>query len=515
MTKTRTAIIIGGGHNGLVCAAKLAKAGFAVTLLEARRAVGGAIAKRELGHGFSSPGLAHGHYNLHPDILKDLNLPSRAGATIDTIALARDGGHLRLGSDAVDGQSLSAADKAAYSAFKTEYRAYAKALEPLLKNKPPRLRGMDFKDKRTLAQIGWSLRMGLGLSSMREFLRVGGVNIYDVLNEHFESEALKGAIALDAVLGHHMGPRTPTTVLTYLQRLFGETHSAYQPAVDASLVKQLVRAAEAAGVVIKTEARVTALEIDDQRVVGVRLVNGEYVEADIVASSLDAKATFLNLAGPPNMDAMFVHRISKTRTNGDVAKVYLGLSKAPAFNNLSADDLTNRLVVAPDMRYLERAFNAAKYGEFSQAPALEILTPSAHDPSLAPDGGHVLSINASFAPYELREGWSYAREKFADLVVATLDAYAPGIGKLILHRDVLTPVDIEREFGATGGHWHHGEMTIDQSFMMRPVHGAAQYDTPIDGLFLCGAAAHPGGGVTGLPGWNAARRILDMAKERP
>ena len=519
MTRSGSVIIIGAGHNGLVCATYLAKAGYAVQILEAREVVGGGASTREFAEGFRVSGLAHVLHPLNPKIVKELGLGAKGakpGTAIDTISLDRDGRHLTLSTDSVSGAGLSDADAQAYSAFKREFRRYAKALEPMTMNKPPRLKDMDNTDKLTLAKLGWKLRFGLGKISMREFLRVGGSNIYDVLNEFFEDQRLKGAIAADAVIGHHMGPRTPTSVLTYLQRLRGELYGAeILPSGGMGEVANILAgAAERAGVKIRTEAPVQRIVVTDHKATGVQLQSGESIEADIVISNADAKATFLHLVGTEYLDAMFAHRVHKTRTEGTVAKLHFALKDLPRIEGLSEAQLGQRLLVAPDMRYVEHAFNHAKYGRYSDAPVLEITIPSLADTSLAPAGQHVMSVSASFAPYSLKEGWDKSTGDFADKVVALIADYAPGFAAQIIAREILTPVDIEREYKVTGGHWHHGEMSIGQSFMMRPVHGAAQYDTPIEGLFLCGAAAHPGGGITGIPGHNAAKRILAMKAGR-
>ena len=517
MTDSRRVIVVGGGHNGLVCAAYLAKAGMRVTVLEAREQVGGGASTHEFAEGFRVSGLAHILHSLHPGVRKDLGLEACGlgeGQAIDTISLDKQGDHLFLGKDSVEGAGLSEADRQAYTAFKQEFRAYAGALEPLSMNKPPRLKDMDFGDKITLAKLGWKLRFGLGADSLREFLRVGGINIYDVLNDVFEDERLKGAISVDAVMGQHMGPRTPTTVLTYLNHLRGEN---YGPATLPSggmggVASALAKAAENAGVEIRTGARVAEILVTDMRASGVRLESGETLNCDIVISNADAKTTFLELVDSAEQDAMFVHRISKTRCYGNVARLFFALSELPRVKGLSEAQLGQRLLVAPDQRYVEHAFNHAKYGEYSQNPVLEITIPSLADPSMAPHGQHVMSVSASFAPYRLREGWDKAREAFADRVQALIGEYADGFADQVLNRELLTPVDIEEQYNVSGGHWHHGELAIDQSFMMRPVHGSAQYNSPIDGLYLCGAAAHPGGGVTGIPGHNAARRVLAMEK---
>jgi phytoene dehydrogenase-like protein len=515
MTDPVKALIIGAGHNGLVCATFLARAGYAVEIIEARDCVGGAAAPRAFADGFTAPGLAHVTHGFNARATKELGLPDLANGRIgslDTVALSRNGNHLFLSADTVAGADITQADLDAYHRFKREFRRYAAALDPLMMNKPPRLKDMDFKDKVTLAKIGLKLRFGLGRRSMSEFLRVGGANIYDVLNENFDHEGLKGAIAADAVLGHHMGPRTPSTVLTYLTRLHGEANNAGgRLNIGArAITDALYRAAINAGATLRLNARVEHILVEDGKTTGVQLETGEVIPTDLVVSNIDAKSTFLRLTGARNLDAKFVHRVSKQRTDGDVAKLHLALSAKPAIKGLNDDQMKHRLLIAPDMRYLEHAFNHSKYGEYSNHPVLEMLIPTLSDPTGAPRDCHVMSVNAGFAPYGLAEGWDQGRDTFKDKILDAIELYVPGIRALILHQEFLSPVDIEREYGVTGGHWHHGEMGIDQSFMMRPVHGAAQYDTPIDGLFLCGAATHPGGGITGICGRNAAARILAM-----
>ncbi len=514
MTNSNPIIIIGGGHNGLVCATYLARAGHTVTLLEARDQVGGAASTVEFAPGYQVSALAHTLHGLHPKVIRELGLESRLqrGPELRTISLNAGGRHLTLDANTATAEDLSDTDASAYAKFKQEFRAYAAALEPLTINKPPRLKDMDFADKVTLAKLGWKLRFGLGAETMNEFLRVGGINIYDVLNEIFDDPRVKGAIAVDAVMGHHMGPRTPTTVLTYLNHLRGENYgprTSYAGGMGA-LAQLLNETAEEAGVSIRTGCKVEKIEVEGDRATAVVLESGERLPAAAVVSNADARSTFLDLVGASRLDAMFAHRVHTHRARGAVAKINLALSDVPTFNGLSQEQLGQRLLIAPDMRYVEHAFNHAKYGEYSTRPVLEIVVPSMSDPALAPEGGSVVSILATFAPYQLREGWDGAREAFADSVVELLEEYAPGISELIVARQLMTPEDIERDYGITGGHWHHGELGIDQMFMMRPLHGAAQYDTPIPGLYLCGATAHPGGDITGIPGHNAAQRILKL-----
>ena len=517
MTKMQT-IIVGGGHNGLVCAAYLAKAGQQVLVLEAREQLGGPASNHQFGEGYQAS-TAHLLYALNNKVCDDLQLEQaglKRGTAVDTISLSEDGKHLTLSQNTVKGEGVSAQDSEAFRKFKSDFQAYAKALEPLTMNKPPRLKNMDTEDKFTLGKLGWKLRFGLGKDNMREFLRVGGINIYDVLNDTFESEALKGAIAFDSVLGHHMGPRTPNTVLSYLNHVRGEIYSQQSLPVGGmgQVSNALAAAAEQAGAEIRTGVRVERILVQDGKAVGVRLETGEEIKGGNIVSNADAKQTFLNMVGAQQLDSMFTHRVKQIRAKGNVAKLHFALNALPNFKELNEQQLTQRLIVSPSLRYAERAFNAAKYGEFSESPILEITIPSLQDASLSPAGHHVMSISASFAPYNLKQGWGQGRESFKQNVLKVLEQYAPGISELIVAEEILTPTDIEQQYGVTGGHWHHGELALDQLFMMRPVYGAAQYDTPIDGLFLCGAAAHPGGGVSGIPGHNAAKRIIALAGER-
>jgi len=517
MTSCRV-IVVGAGHNGLVCASYLARAGLQVQVLEALDNPGGAASTIGFADGYKVSGLAHILHSLSPKVCEDLDLYNAGltmGLSLQTISLDQKGDHLQLGENTVSGEGLTEKDIAAYADFKRDFRGYARALEPLMMNKPPRLKDMDFPDKVTLAKLGWKLRFGLGKSAMREFLRVGGINIHDVLNECFDDDRLKGAIAVDAVMGHHMGPRTPSTVLTYLHRLRGEIHGPQNIPQGGmnQVVNALVKSATDAGVSIRTGCRVSRILVSDGKAQGVELESDEQIAADIVISNADAKTTFLGLVGTQELDAMFAHRIHTTRTAGDVAKIHIALNSLPVIKGLSIEQLGQRLLIAPGMRYVEHAFNHAKYGEYSENPVLEITIPSLSDSGLAPPGHHVMSVCATFAPYVLKKGWDGNRSQFLARVVAVVGQYASGFENQIVASQVLTPADIETEYNISGGHWHHGELAIDQSFMMRPVHGTAQYDTPVDGLFLCGAAAHPGGGVTGIPGHNAAQRILAMNEE--
>jgi phytoene dehydrogenase-like protein len=343
------------------------------------------------------------------------------------------------------------------------------------------------------------------------------------LQENFSSDALKGALGLDAVLGSNFGPRSPGTVLTLLYRLAGEFAAGETPRAAApasvlsqplggmgSLCEALGKSAAAAGAVIRVRAPVVQVLIEGDRAVGVQLAGGERIAARHVISSADPKTTFLTLLGARHLDTGFVRRVNHIRARGLAAKLHLALNRPPPFAAVRDAQLKGRLLLAPTLEHIEHAYNHAKYGEFSAAPVMEITLPTANDATLAPAGHHVLSAVVQYAPYALKGGWENGRAGFLEAALKSLETVAPGLRESIVAAEVLTPVDLEREFRSSGGHWHHGDLAFDQFFMLRPVPGAAQYRTPVEGLYLCGAGCHPGGGVMGLAGRNAARGILEV-----
>lgn len=515
MTERMDVIIIGAGHNGLVCAAYLARAGLNVLCLESSDSAGGMSSPRTLGDDYQFPGLAHASYPVSKAIRRDLKLDRFGyvpGDAVDTVSLDANGDHLTIKPTAVSGNNLAELDAVAYPAFRKQYLDFAKALRPLFENKPPRLKNIPFADKTTLAKLGWNVRMGLGRETMYELLRVAAINIYDVLNETFDDDRLKGAIAADAVLGSAMGPRTPGTVLTWLQRLHGELNGplSLQSGGQSQLVHALTQSAEDAGVTFSYGVHVARILIDNGRAFGVETADGEMLKAKTIISNADPRSTFTELVGAPQLDAMFANRVAQIRGSGVVAKLHLALNDLPEFSGLPDSLLRNRLLVAPSMKYIEHAFNHSKYDEYSENPVLEITIPSLQNSALAPEGHHVMSVNVAYVPYDLEGGWEEQKTSLAYRVISQLGQFSPNLKSLIVDHELLTPRDIEHQFNAVRGHWHHGELSIHQSFMMRPLHGAAQYDTPINKLFLCGAGCHPGGGLTGLPGRGAAKRVLDI-----
>jgi phytoene dehydrogenase-like protein len=518
-------VVIGGGHNGLVCAATLARGGRSVLLLEAAGQVGGASLTREFAPGFRVSAGAHLLHQMPVDLLRELRLESHglqwAAQGMASTALLPGGARLLLSpqdagqnssAQGLSDKGLSAEDAQAYSAYTSRMQRFAAALVPLFSRVPPRLGTTAWADRLALLRLGWQIRR-LGKRDMRELLRIGGMNVYDLLEENFASEALKGALAFDAVLGSNFGPRSPGTVLTLLYRLAAESAAGAaglsQPKGGmGALCDALAKAAAAAGAAIRTAAPVASILVEGDHACGVQLESGERIGARCVISSADPKTTFLRLLGPRYLDTGFVRRVDHIRSRGLAAKLHLALNRAPSFGGLGEAGLRGRLLIAPSMQYIEHAYNHAKYAEFSAAPAMEVTVPTANDPTLAPAGQHVLSAIVQYAPYALKEGWQNGRQRFMDAALDTLERFAPGLRGSIVAAELLTPADMEHDFRTSGGHWHHGDLAFDQFLMVRPVPGAAQYRTPLDGLFLCGAGCHPGGGVMGVAGRNAARQIL-------
>ena len=517
MTGNERIIIIGGGHNGLVCATCLAKAGREVLVLEAHEQVGGAAATREFAPGFKSS-CAHFSYLLDDSISTELDLAGNglewASEELDTIALSEDGGHLTITADGVDGAGIAAQDCKAYAEYRRFMCKFAAVIGGLHNQAPPRIRQRR-DDLISLGKLVLSVRR-LGRDDMREFLRIAGINIYDVLEERFESPLLKGALSMDAVLGTFSGPRSNNTVFTALHRFSGNNPGAAGavsvPAGGMGAITQaLASAAVRAGADIRIASPVRRILMDDMQVSGVALENGEQIRADKVISNLDIRTTVMGLLGARHVEAGFARKVDRVRSAGNAAKLHLALDGLPEFTGLDRDQLGQRLLIAPSPGYVDRAFNHCKYGEFSAQPVFEISIPTMRDGNLAPKGKHVLSAVVQYAPRDLGVGWNNGKAAFVDVIMETLEVYAPGIKEMTVATELLTPEDIEREFGNFGGHWHHAELSLHQFLMLRPVPKSAQYRTPVEGLYLCGAGCHPGGGVMGSAGRNAASAVLAAA----
>ena len=512
MTERYDAIVVGAGHNGLVCSALLAKAGKRVLVLEAKDRVGGAAVTRSFADGYSVSACAHLLYQLQPKVIKDLGLKfDYAAKNMETIALSPDGQHVRLTGNRIKG--VDEADAESYKAFYKRMTRFADLIQPYMNKAPARLANFSSGDLLTLARFGLDIRM-LGKTEMQEFVRLIGINIFDELVERFENPLLKGALSVDAVLGTHMGPRSPNTILTYLYRLCGNHGSISAPAGGmGSVTEALAHAARNNGATIRTGMPVKRIVIENGRAAGVETESGEIFSSWLVVSNADPKSTIMNLVSARNVETGFTRRVHNIRMRGNAAKLHLALDGLPTIEGMDKKDFGERLIIAPDENYVERAFNPAKYREFSPDPVLEVTFPSFRDASLAPTGKHVMSAIVQYAPYELKGGWTdAARDEFTKVALTKLAEYAPDLPERVTATELLTPADIEKEFKITGGHWHHGELTLDQFLFVRPVGGAAQYAMPLDGLYLCGAGAHPGGGISGAAGRNAARVILSREK---
>ena len=512
-------IVVGGGHNGLVCATYLAKAGRKVLVLEANAALGGGSATSEFSDQFSVSSCAHWLFQLNPEVASDMGLKGHglelAARDLNTIALAEDGNHLTIGVNTLEGAGVTDEDRKAFVAFNKQMLKFSKLLSGAFNRRAPKLVEGNLTDRITLAKLGLGMKM-LGKTDMSDLMRLALINIYDVMEENFENDLLKAAISLDSLLGSHMGPRSPNTVYGYLYRRMGDIYGFNGPAVVrggmGAVGEALGNAAKTAGVDIEVSAAVSKINVDVDRATGVTLADGRVVDADMVVSNADPKTTFNKLVGLTNIETGIARRVKSMRMKGDAAKLHIALDSLPDFTGLTKDQMGQRLLIAPTMDYIELAFNACKYGEYSKAPAMDISIPTIHDPSLAPDGKHVMSVIVQFAPYELEGGWESHKDNFKNLIIDRIADYAPNLKDKIIASELLTPADLEDRFHIHGGHWHHGEISLDQILTMRPFPGASQYGTSVDGLFLCSAGTHPGGGVMGLAGHNAAKEIIKRGK---
>jgi len=529
------AVVIGGGHNGLITAAYLAKGGLRTLVLERRDRVGGAADTSELGPGIRVPTLAHTVGRLRPSVQRDLDLKrhglSLMAPDVRVFAPSPDGSAVTLWDDVArtaDGlRARSAVDAEGYPRFDRLVRSIGRFLDELGKSAPPDVRAPGIGDALTGLKLGRTFR-GLGREDSRTILRVLPMAIADLVAEAFETDAVRAAVAWRGVRYCAVGPWSAGTAAVLLMDSAGNDGGAAGETVFArggpgALAAALASAARAAGAEIRVGAEVTAITSKDGRVTGVALASGEEIGTTAVVSGIDPKRTLVGLVDPVALGPSLGWRAGNIRTPGVVAKVNFALKKLPVFPAAGEDAsrlLRGRIVVAPGIDAMEHAFDASKYGAVSTSPILEATIPSLTDPLLvegAKAGTHVMSVIAQYAPYALREGeWTAAAaDAFGDAVIRTLEGVAPGIGKLVTHRHVLTPVDLERDFGLTGGHPLHAEPGLDQFYLWRPLLGHARYRIGgIEGLYLCGSGGHPGGGVTGGPGQNAAREILADAKKR-
>lgn len=520
LKRSYDAIVIGAGHNGLAAATKLAKSGRRVLVLEAADAPGGAARGRAFAPGFRTAGLAHLVNRLDPEVVRDLGLAigTKAESLLPTAILDGSGRAAVLrgayGESGIDG--VPPGEAAAFAALRTKLVFQAGILKRFLRRPPPQIGAITLGDFSTLAAAGFGLiRKGRGEG--RDFLRMLLMNVADVADEYLSDDRLKGLLTFDATLGVHLGPRSPTSLLGLYYRLTGEAAGRpggqFVPAGGmGGVAPAFARAAEKAGVIIRCGTSVGRILADRGRVSGVLTRDGTEIMAPVVVSAIHPQTTFLHLVDPAESGTGFIRSVRNVRSYGNVAKLDLALDRIPDFAGLPANARGGRIVLVRSADQVETAFNPAKYGEFSTDPVMEVTLPSLAEPSLAPAGACTLSALVQYAPYRLKAGWEAGKPAFLRIVLDTLERHAPGIGKSVVAANLMTPADIEAEYNLPGGHWHHGELQADQLLVNRPVSAASGYATPIEGLYLASAGAHPGGGISGLPGWNAARHILSGAR---
>ncbi|MFQ5639009.1 MAG: phytoene desaturase family protein [bacterium] len=515
-------IIIGGGHNGLVCAAFLAKSGRTVLLLERRQTLGGAAATEAVFPGCKVNTGAHDAGLFLPEIFEKLDLKERVEFIenpVGVFAPQPDCRALTLWRD-VDRsveeiRRFSRSDADVFPKFVDTVSRMAQVLRATLTLTPPNLSQKSISDSLPWSRVALKLK-SLGKREMMQFLRLQPMSIREFLDEWFESDALKGALSAAGVTGSMQGPFASGTAFVWLYHQLGRAHGGFTSSrfVRDGLGKLSEAIAEVArlhGAEIRTESGVKEIIIEDDKATGVLLSNGEELSAKKVISNADPQRTFLNLVGAPNLGPQFVRKVRNIRFQGTTAKINLLLSDVPSFTAApeGTEHLSGHILICPGLEYLERAYDDAKYGRFSRHPTLDIVFPTVLDPPLAQNGQHLMSVTMQYASYVLRDStWDQERERLYECVLATLTEYAPGLEDLVVNKQVITPKDLETEYGLTEGSIFHGQMALDQLLFMRPVSGFGRYRTPIENLYLCGAGTHPGGGVTGAPGYNCAREVL-------
>ncbi len=511
-------VIIGGGHNGLAAAFYLAKAGFKPLVLERNDHVGGGAITTELCPGFKCPTLSH-EVLLHDQIAREMDLRRHGmellSPTAQVCAVSENGPLVLWTDDARSAEGLRARhprDADAYPRFRDAIDRAASVLAVALTSPPPDIDSPSVGDIWQLLKAGREFR-ALGKRGGHQLLRWAPMAVADFVREWFDDELLRAAIAAPGVSGTMLGPRSAGSTLVLLLRE-AHRHLSGQRRVQVRggpgrLTQAMAAAATAAGAEIRTGAPVERIVVRDDRVEGV-VVAGQEIHAATVLSCADPKTTFLELLDPMDLAPDFLAKMRNYRALGTVAKVNLALSALPAFTGVTdASMLTGRIHIGPDLDYLERAFDHAKYGETSAAPWLDISVPSVLDPELAPAGGHVMSVYAHYAPYSLRgSSWSSTQDALLATVLETLERHAPGIRSAVVAANMVTPAALHTDYGFSGGHIFHGELSLDQLYAMRPLLGFGRYESPVGGLYLCGGGTHPGGFLTGASGRLAAQRVL-------
>jgi phytoene dehydrogenase-like protein len=531
MTQRRVwdVVIIGGGHNGLVAAAYLARGGLSVRVLERREMLGGACVTEELWPGYKVSTASYLCSLMQDRIIRELDLP-RYGYRVYAKDPAfftpfPDGRHLTMWQDQKrtcdEIAKFSRKDAENYPRYEDFVEKLAQFAEKMLFRTPPNVAGTGWSD---LAAMG---QLGMDLFRMPDEERVGNARIFtqsvsEFLEPWFESEEIKVTLATDGVIGTNGGPRSPGTAYVLLHHVMGgvDGHRGLWGFVRGgmgAISEAIAGAARAAGAEITTGASVSHILMNENaagpRAIGAVLANGEEIRANTVVSCADPKRTFLGLVGEANLPAEFASAVRNIAMQGCSMKINLALDGLPNFRAIPGSNVQphhkTTMHICPDIDYVEHAWDDSKYGKPSARPLIEMTIPTTYDDSIAPPGKHIMGIFLQYTPYKLRDAnWHDVKEAYADRVMDLIEEYAPGFKSLVLHRQVLSPLDLEEIYGLTGGNIFHGEMSLGQLYFMRPVPGWARYRTPVRGLYLCGSGTHPGGGVMGAPGYNAAREIL-------
>jgi phytoene dehydrogenase-like protein len=519
-------VVIGGGHNGLTAAAYLARAGRKVLVLERRHVLGGAAVTEELFKGFKYSVCSYVVSLLRPEIIRELDLPSHGLDILPldgTFTPMPDGNSLwRTNDHGITRREIarhSRVDAEAYDEYGRAMVEMGRFVKPILNTPPPDPMSLDPRELRRLFSLIQRFR---ALSRQHQYnqLQLMTMSAADFLDQWFETDVLKATMAASGIIGTFLGVRSPGTAYVLLHHYMGEIDGAFRSwglsrGGTGAISSAIADAARQAGADIRTGADVARILVSGNTARGVVLKNGDEIAADVVASSVDPRLTFLRFIEQGTLPDDFVDDVRRYKFRGSSGKVNLALDALPDFTARpgAGPHLRGAISISPSVEYMERAYDAAKYGRFSPRPYIDVVIPSLTDPSVSPPGKHVMSCFVQYAPYHLSEGtWDEQREAFGDTVIDTLAEHAPNIREIILHRQVLTPLDLEREWGLSEGNIFQGELTLEQLFFLRPAPGWAQYRTPVNRLYMCGSATHPGGGIMGAPGRNAATKILADAR---
>jgi phytoene dehydrogenase-like protein len=521
-------IVIGGGHNGLVNAAYLARAGKKVLVLERRYVLGGAAVTEEIFPGFKFSVCSYVVSLLRPEIIRELDLP-RHGLEIlpldGTFTPMPNGDYLwRVNDHAKTRREIarhSRLDAEAYDEYGKAMLEMAHFVKPIMSMTPPDPTSLKPKGLKDLYFLGKRFQ-NLPAEDQYNQVQLMTMSAVDFLDQWFETDVLKATMSASGIIGTFLGVRSPGTAYVLLHHYMGEIDGAFRSwglsrGGTGAISNAIADAAREAGAEIRTEAPIEKILLKNGQAKGVVLANGDEIYADVISSSVDPRLTFMKMVGAEHLPDDFAADLKRYKYRGSSGKVNLALSGLPSFNAKpgAGPHLRGAVSISPGVDYMERAYDDAKYGRYSRRPYIDIVIPSLTDPSVAPPGKHVMSCFVQYAPYNLKEGnWDDKREEFGDTVIDTIAEHAPNIRDLILHRQVLTPLDIERDFGLSEGNIFQGELTLEQLFFLRPAPGWAQYRTPIRSLYMCGSATHPGGGIMGAPGRNAALQLLKDWKRR-